>query len=81
VGRDKGGLPKMIEICCDVVRESQEGCPVLERGERSFLVFFFPPLLFLFFLFFSLELMKCVRGLRWKCCGGGVASHDECIHM
>jgi len=27
----------MIEICCEVGRKSQEGCPALERSERSLL--------------------------------------------
>ena len=38
VGRDKGGLPKMIEICCGVGRESQEACPALESRVRSMLI-------------------------------------------
>jgi len=28
----------MIEMCCDVGRESQEGCPALDRSERSLLI-------------------------------------------
>ena len=35
VDREEGGLPRIIEICCDVGRESQEGWPALERSERS----------------------------------------------
>jgi len=38
VGREEGGLPRMIEFFCDVGRESHEGCPALERSERSLLI-------------------------------------------
>ena len=38
VGRDKGGLPKMIEICSCIGRKSQKGFPALESSVRSVLI-------------------------------------------
>ena len=56
VGRDKVGLPKMIEICCGVGRESQGGCPALESSVRSLLIKWGR-----FFLLFSLLFFHWVR--------------------
>ena len=45
------------------------------------LVGFFSIPLFLFYVLYFLEFIKCVYGLRWIYCGGGVACYVECTNV
>jgi len=46
-----------------------------------FLFLFFYGSFFVSFSFSFLEFIKCVCGLGWMCCGGGVVCYVECTNV